>query len=130
MDSLANAYQPMNAPAKQPRPRPPSVCRIGFTLLLMALSAMLIANYPHTAWLLGASLGAVATITLFLRVGWVIPCMIAGTYSGFVLDARVKGGTIESQMWETVVSIAVGATVGLVAGLAIDSLGGGAKEDG
>jgi hypothetical protein len=96
----------------------------------MALSAMLIANYPHTAWLLGASLGAVATITLFLRVGWVIPCMIAGTYSGFVLDARVKGGTIESQMWETVVSIAVGATVGLVAGLAIDSLGGGAKEDG
>jgi len=120
----------MNGRVNQPRPRKPSVCRIGFTLLLVAFSGMLIANYPYNAWLLGASLGVVATVTLFLRVGWAIPCMITGTYSGLIVDAHTKGGTIESQMWETVLSIAVGTTIGLLAGLTIDFLGCGVKGDG
>ena len=38
-----------------------------------------------------------------------------------ILDARVKGGTIESQMQETVVSIVVGTICGFAIGATIDS---------
>ena len=54
-------------------------------------------------------------------VGWSVPFAIAGTYVGLLLDARVKGGTIESQMYESVLSIVVGTVVGFMIGAHIDS---------
>ena len=107
-----------------------SLYRIVFTLLVVAFSGLLAEGaYPHRAWLLGASLGVVAAITLSLRVGWTIPSMIAGTYAGLVADAHVKGGTLESQMWETVSAMVLGAMVGLFAGLVIDTIGCDTRED-
>ena len=43
-----------------------------------------------------------------------------GTFCGMVTDAQIKGGDYESQMWETVTSIAVGAILGLAAGFLLD----------
>jgi hypothetical protein len=113
----------MNKQVIEPAPRKRSAYRIVFTLLLVVLSAQtIVVHYPYRVWLLGASLGAVAAITLFLRVGWTIPCMIGGVYAGLIADPPVKGGTPESQMWETVTAIVVGTVVGLLAGLAIDAM--------
>ncbi len=102
-----------------------SPSRIVFTLLLVAFSGFsAFQTYPCGVSLLSVGLGVVAFITVFLRVGWTIPCMIAGVYVGEICDATVKGGTEESQMWETVHAITVGTAIGLALGLAVDRLTG------
>ena len=91
-----------------------------FALVLFSAYAAIVA-YPFGAWKFGAALGGLAFVSIFLRVGWFVPFTISGTYVGLVLDARVKGGTIESQMQETVTSIVAGAICGFVVGALIDS---------
>ena len=114
----------MNEQVIEPAPRKRSAYRIVFTLLLVVLSTQtVVIHYPYRLWSLGASLGAVAAITLFLRVGWTIPCMIGGVYAGLIADPPVKGGTPESQMWETVWLIIFFTIAGLVVGLVIDAAG-------
>jgi len=101
-------------PNKRRTPRS-SRYRVGFTLVLVAFSAWVaVVNYPYLSWLLCGGLGLVAGASIFLRVGWATPCMIAGVYVGMILDAHVKGGTAESQMYETVWAITLGAAFGLV----------------
>jgi hypothetical protein len=112
-----------------------SPSRIAFTLLLVAFSAFsAFQTYPFRAWLFSAGLGVVALIIVFLRVGWTVPCMIAGSYVGEIFDAGVKGGTAESKMWEAVHAIAVGTAIGFALGIAVDVLagmsGGGQHEHG
>ena len=106
----------------QPRPRKRSVFRIGFTLLVVAFSGLLVSTYPQRVWLLGASLGTVAAITVFLRVGWAVPCTIVGTYLGLISDAHIKGGSCESQAWETVHAIVFGTIFGFGVGLFLDGM--------
>lgn len=70
--------------------------------------------------MLGAGLGAMTLLSLTLRVGWIVPCMIAGVYLGMLLDPAVKGGTAESKMVGTVSWIVVGTIIGFVTGLFVD----------
>ncbi|MBN2581110.1 MAG: hypothetical protein JXB10_19160 [Pirellulales bacterium] len=73
-------------------------------------------------WKLFAGLFIFMMVSLILRLGWIVPCMVVGTLTGAFLDPMIKGGTIESQMWETVRYICGGAIVGLVLGLVIDGV--------
>ncbi|APZ96642.1 hypothetical protein Fuma_06315 [Fuerstiella marisgermanici] len=96
---------------------------IGCLVALVFFSTYVaLVTYPFGAWKFGAALGALAFLSIFLRVGWFVPFAIAGTYAGIMLDARVKGGTIESQMQETIVSIVVGTVSGFAIGVTIDSM--------
>jgi hypothetical protein len=53
--------------------------------------------------------------------GWIVPGTIFGVFFGaLVLNPRVKGGTPESQMWETIFCIVMGGTAGLFMGYVID----------
>jgi hypothetical protein len=72
-------------------------------------------------WKLFAGLFVFMMVSLILRLGWLVPCMVVGTLTGIFLDPLIKGGTIESQMWETVRYICGGTIAGLVLGLVIDS---------
>jgi hypothetical protein len=102
--------------------RTPSLPKIGCLIALVVFSGYVaIVSYPAGAWRLGAAFAALAFASIFLRVGWFVPFAIAGTYTGMILDARVKGGTIESQMQETVTSIVVGTICGFVIGAFIDA---------
>jgi len=71
-------------------------------------------------WKLLAGLSACTTAALIFRLGWLVPCIVLGTLAGILLDPAIKGGTIESQMWETVSYICFGAVAGFVVGLMID----------
>ena len=95
------------------------------TLLNVLVSASLgIAVYPRKGWYLCAAMGSVSAASLLLRCGWVVPCTIAGVYFGLLfLDPPVKGGTAESQMYETVGNIFVGTILGLGVGLFLDLFG-------
>ena len=128
--TVAVGGNPMNEQTNEPRPSKHSAYRIGFTLFLVVLSALFaVGVYPQRPWLLGASLGTVAIITVFLRVGWTISCMIAGTYVGFFLDLGIKSGDHESQMMETASLIIMGTVVGLIVGLFIEFSWNGREED-
>jgi hypothetical protein len=104
--------------------KPPSGSRlqIGCSVALVLFSAYLaVVAYPSRGWLWGASLGAVALLSVVIRVGWVIPCTIAGVYVGMcVLDPPIKGGDPESQMMETVSAICIGTVLGMAVGFLID----------
>ncbi len=95
--------------------------QLAITWILLGFSAYVaVVTYPSGPSRLAVSMGVAAFLALVLRVGWVIPCTIAGVYVGLIMDAHVKGGTDESQMLETVVSICGGAFAGFVIGLMID----------
>jgi hypothetical protein len=95
--------------------------QLAFTWILIAFSAHVAAGtYPSGPSRLAVSMGIVVFLALVLRVGWVIPCTVAGVYVGLIMDARVKGGTYESQMLETVVSICGGAIAGFLVGSMVD----------
>ncbi len=88
------------------RKRRPSLQKTGCLISLVLFSAYVaIVAHPAGAWKFGAAFAALALVSIVLRVGWFVPFTIAGTYAGMMLDAGVKGGTIESQMQETVTSI-------------------------
>ena len=95
--------------------------QLAFTWLLLTFSVYVaVITHPSGPSQLAVSMGVAAFLALVLRVGWVIPCIIAGVYVGFMMDPDVKGGTFESQMFETVAFICGGAIVGFAVGLAID----------
>ena len=48
------------------------------------------------------------------RLGWLVPIIVFGTLMGLFLDPAIKGGTRESQMWETVRIICGETIIGLV----------------
>lgn len=97
--------------------------QIGCLVTLVLFSTYVaFVTYPFGAWKFGAALGTLAFISIFLRVRWLVPFAIAGTYAGLLLDARVKGGTIESQMHGTVMSIVMGTACGLAVGAMIDRI--------
>ena len=89
--------------------------------LLASLSAgMSIPMFPDGPWIWPAMWGTFAVVAMFLRVGWVVTMLIAGIYSGLILDAEIKGGSIVSQTTEMVTNLLTGVGLGLLSGLAID----------
>lgn len=101
--------------------------QLAFTCILVAFSShFAVVACLSFVFLLATSMGVAAFRALVLCVGWVVPCTIAGVHIGLIMDARVKGGTDESQMLETVVSICGGTIAGLLVGLIID----GSKDSG
>ena len=96
--------------------------QMGCLVALISFSVFLaFTAYPYGVWRFGAAFGTLALVSVFLRVRWFVPFTIAGVYFGmFVLDPAVKGGTIESQMNETVGYIVLGSLVGFVIGVSID----------
>ncbi len=105
--------------------RPKRRALLTVQILLVAITGLLAVRIwsidGGQAWKLFAGLCACSTASLIFRMGWLVPCIVIGTFAGTLLDAKVKGGTIESQMWETVWSICSGAVVGCVIGLIVDS---------
>ena len=103
--------------------RKKSRIQIACLLVLAAFSAFIaIRMFPYGFGRLGLAFTILSLASLFLRVGWFVPFTIAGTYAGIMMDARVKGGSIESQMWETVTSIVFGAVIGFAFGGFLDLL--------
>lgn len=95
--------------------------QLAITWILLAFSVYVaVFTDPSLPSRLATLMGIAAFLALVLRVGWVIPCIIAGVYVGFMMDPDVKGGTLESQILETVAFICGGAIVGFVVGLGID----------
>lgn len=96
--------------------------QMGMLCALIVCSAFLaFTAYPNGIWRFGAAFGMLAFASIFLPVGWVVPFTIAGAYFGmFVLDSTVKGGTIESQLNETVGCILLGTLVGFAIGAVLD----------
>jgi hypothetical protein len=64
-----------------------------------------------------AVLFAYSIVSIALRLGWTVPCIIAGTICGAGLDPAVKSGTLERQMRETATKLYIGIAIGLVIGL-------------
>ena len=92
-----------------------------FALVCFSAYVAAFAYCPFWERKLGVALGLHALVCLLLRVGWVIPFMIAGCYLGMtVLDPTIKGGTIESQMQETVNCIVTGTLIGFGIGAFLD----------
>jgi hypothetical protein len=94
-------------------------------LLTIGLSALAIRHWYLLGFVAGdvrlfAALAVACCISTLLRMGWMVPCLVFGTFCGILLDPLIKGGTVESQMWETVTSIATGAVLGLCVGLALE----------
>ena len=100
--------------------------QLAFMFLLAGLSAYVaVVSYPYRVWLLGATLTAVALSGVVLRVGWVVPCTIAGAYLGLLAiihDPYMSYRTIELQVLIIAVLICIGTIVGCFIGLAIDEL--------
>ena len=116
----------MNAPVRYK-----TRSQIGCLIVLVCFSAFLaLVSYPSGASRLAAAFGLLALTSIFLRVGWFVPFTIAGSYFGMlVLDPPLKGGTIDSQMDQTVRCILVGTIVGFAVGALIDvSCRGGTRH--
>ena len=64
-----------------------------------------------------AVLFAYSIVSIVFRLGWTVPCIIAGTICGSGLDTAVKNGSLERQMGETATKLYFGIVVGLVIGL-------------
>ena len=102
--------------------------------VLMAITALLAIQDWSVGrgrlWEFLAGLCACSAVSLIFRMGWVVPCTIIGLGVGAFLDGPIKGGTYESQMWETVRSICGGAAAGFFVGLGIDCIHLASENDG
>lgn len=97
--------------------------QIGCLALLALFSLYLVAvAFPRGIGRLGAAFAILSIACVFLRVGWFAIGAMAGTYVGMIMDNTVKGGSIESQMQETVVCIAAGAIIGCIVGCFVDKV--------
>ncbi|MCA9011764.1 MAG: hypothetical protein KDB01_18550 [Planctomycetaceae bacterium] len=66
--------------------------------------------------------GLHALAALFIRVGWVIPFTMGGSYFGmFVLHPPITSVSIESRTYAWVTGIVVGTVVGFGVGFTADS---------
>lgn len=110
------------------RSRAKSGCLIALLCFSIFLSAIV---YPIDIWWWFIVFGLHALVSLFLRVGWVIPFTMAGIYFGIiVLDAPgITGGTWESRMEKTVTSILAGTVIGFGVGYTLDKIYGNTKVD-
>jgi hypothetical protein len=64
-----------------------------------------------------------SALAAVFRWGWLVPCVAFGMLFGAeILDPCVKGGTIDSQMQETVGHISCGTFLGLAIGGAVDAI--------
>ena len=88
--------------------------------LLIALGVALTGS-PPAVQRFGAGFAAISAVSFFLRVGWVVPCMIAGTYLGFLFEPPFGHGTQETAMRETAGRVVVGLGLGLIIGLLIEN---------
>ncbi len=117
--------RPMNR-MQQPADETPA--RSGVLLTVQILLTVLTGSFAFLAWWndsgyfwrLYSGLFAGSTTALLFRSGWLIPCTVCGTIFGIFLDPPIKGGTIDSQMWETVSSLWSGVIAGIVIGFVID----------
>lgn len=104
-----------------------------FKFLLMAITSlplifavMDVIAFPHADgpgwlwWFVFGVLFVCAVAGFVFRLGSVVPSSVFGTFWGIALDLHVKGGSIESQMWETVRSVSVGFIAGVVVGVLLD----------
>lgn len=74
-------------------------------------------------------LAGVVLLSILLRWGWLVPCTIWGLVFGVLFDPLSKGGTRESQMWETINYIGGGVFFGVLIGFMIDLVLCAASED-
>ncbi|MBN2475468.1 MAG: hypothetical protein JXB62_12730 [Pirellulales bacterium] len=125
--TLAVLRQSAMAPSKK---KPGDGCE-SCALLALQISLTLLTGLTAAAswsvgsgleWKLLAALFACSTVAIVFRLGWPVPCMILGILAGIALDPAIKGGTIDSQMWETVSCICVGAFIGLLIGVFLDAV--------
>ena len=90
--------------------------------MVLFSSFVALAEFPSYPWRFGIALAILATVSIFLRVGWFVPFTIAGSYFGMiVLDPPVKGGTVDSQMNQTVMCVVLGTIGGFVIGAVLDA---------
>src|SRR5579859_7240504 len=80
---------------------------------------VLVYGYRPAAWFF-VGLAACCLAAFVFRWGYSVPCVVLGLLVGGYLDLHVKGGSVESQMWETVTSVAIGTAMGLLVGVALD----------
>lgn len=70
---------------------------------------------------LGLCLCVVSILSVIIRVGWIIPCMIFGVLLGMELAPRpMSATTAETRMMGFIISIGLGAIYGGAIGLLID----------
>ena len=96
--------------------------RLAYSILAIALAGLMLSSGFHTR--LSALFGALAALAIAaacLKLGWLPLATILGIVVGVLCDGRVKGGTHESQMWETVSAIVGGALAGMAVGFYLDA---------
>jgi len=103
-----------------PRSRSLLTVQTVLTLITGSITFLAWSNDGGHIWKLYAGLFAGSMVSLLFRSGWLIPCLVCGTIIGDFSDPPIKGGSIESQMWETVSCLWTGTIVGLLIGYVID----------
>ena len=89
--------------------------------LFFACSACTYFWTDQPAWMPAAVFALQAMVAAILRFGWTAPCLLAGVILGVWLDPLVKGGTVDSQIYETINNLLIGAAIGLTVGIMMDS---------
>lgn len=88
--------------------------------------AVWLVGAPSLAWTIWGSpqFGSIvlAGFGIFVLIGLslrspIIVFILAGVVAGFLMDPPVKGGSMESQTWETVTRLFVGVFLGFLVGL-------------
>ena len=110
-------------PARAHRPtRRRSRANLTFTVLMAALSACLaFAMYPYPMCIIAASMSVICLMAILVRVGWYVPCLVAGVCVRLLFVQMARLSSFEWQMYVTVTAVSLGAIAGCCFGLAIDS---------
>lgn len=112
---------PKNTDHRPPRSRTLLAVQILLIIITGLFTFLAWSNDIGQVWKLYAGLFAVSMAALIFRSGWLIPCTVCGTIIGDLSDPPVKGGTIDSQMWETVSCLWSGVIAGILIGFSIDA---------
>ena len=99
-----------------------NAARVAYCVLAIALGCLTFAAgldaYPS---LLFGVLALIAAFGAIFKFGWLPIATILGAFVGYIADSGVKGGTYESQMWESVQAILGGALAGLAVGFYLEA---------
>jgi len=92
---------------------------IAFQLLVMVYTGWMFAEDLLYGgwWQLSGVLFAYTTLSLVCQFGWILPCVAIGTVMGILADAVVKGGSVPSQMRQTLFRLVIGILGGLFVGV-------------
>ena len=102
--------------------KPKTPLQFGCLSLLVAFSILFaFMFYPYLAWKFGAGLAFFAFVSLFLRVGWVVPFTIAGFYFGISILDPLLVDRLSDRSMPHLVCILVGTIGGAVLGAKIDN---------